>query len=69
MATDDCPNKENNANYCNCSYPSCEKKLNCCECLHFHRKAGELPACFFTDEDEKIFDRSVEKFKRTKMRK
>jgi hypothetical protein len=69
MASSDCPNKDLNEKYCNCSYPSCVRKLKCCECLHFHRQSGELPACFFPDEDERTYDRSVENFKKVKMRR
>lgn len=67
MPVKDCPNKETNAAYCNCSY-SCEKKLTCCECLHYHRRLGQLPACFFPDDVERTYDRSLERFKRVKMR-
>lgn len=57
-----CINKEENLEMCNCSYSGCSKKGTCCECLHFHRKNGELPACFFPDDVEKTYDRSVKKF-------
>jgi len=62
-----CPNTEINKQYCNCTY-SCGKKYTCCECLHSHRRLGELPACFFQDEIESTYDRSVERFKSGKMR-
>jgi hypothetical protein len=58
----DCPNKQENLEKCNCSYPGCPRKGTCCECLHYHREMGELPACFFSDEAEKTYDRSVNKF-------
>ena len=54
-------NKSKNLNYCNCSYP-CSRKGNCCECLHYHRRMGELPACYFTNDFEKSYDRSIESF-------
>ncbi|MCX8027398.1 MAG: DUF6485 family protein [Thermodesulfovibrionales bacterium] len=57
---------EKNRKYCNCSYPSCSKKLKCCDCLHYHRLNGELPACFFNNEYEKTYDRSVNNFIRMK---
>jgi hypothetical protein len=53
---------EVNKKYCNCTYESCSRKHHCCECLHYHRKNGELPACFFTKEYERTYDRSVENF-------
>ncbi|MBM7623172.1 DUF6485 family protein [Sporohalobacter salinus] len=51
-------NKEN----CNCTYSPCPRKGNCCECIAYHRKKDELPACFFSDEVEKTYDRSIERF-------
>ncbi len=51
-----------NEKYCNCTYSSCERKHKCCECLHYHRKNGELPACFFNAKFERTYDRSLENF-------
>ena len=56
----ECKSEENKIN-CNCSYP-CEKKGMCCQCLTYHKNRGELPACFFPNEIEKSYDRSVENF-------
>ena len=50
-----------NVTMCNCSYP-CDRKGICCECLSYHRKNKEVPACFFPDEIEKTYDRSIENF-------
>ncbi len=47
---------------CICTYEPCERKARCCECMHYHRRKGELPACFFTREYEKTFDRSISNF-------
>ncbi|MBL7054598.1 hypothetical protein ISS05_02485 [Candidatus Woesearchaeota archaeon] len=55
-------NKETNLQNCNCTYPGCPRKGICCECITYHRKANQLPACFFSSEAEKTFDRSVENF-------
>ena len=52
-----------NQEICNCTYP-CDKKNICCECLHSHRRMGELPACFFPEDVEKTYDRSIENFVR-----
>ncbi len=49
--------------YCNCTYP-CDKKGKCCECITYHRKLGELPACYFTESEERTYDRSIEYFVR-----
>jgi len=54
-------NKEQNLNFCNCTYP-CDKKGVCCQCLAYHREKGELPACYFSTEQEKTYDRSVENY-------
>lgn len=56
----ECKSEENERN-CNCSYP-CEKKGMCCECLSYHKNRGEFPACFFPDEIEKTYDRSIDNF-------
>lgn len=54
--------KESNLENCNCSYPGCERKGICCECIAYHREKGQLPACYFPDDAEKTYDRSIEKF-------
>lgn len=58
----DCKNYKQNMAICNCTF-SCSKKGHCCECMHYHRKMGELPACYFSKEVEKTGDRSIEAFK------
>lgn len=55
---------EKNKIICNCTYP-CSKKGMCCDCLRSHLSNGEVPACFFPDEIEKTYDRSIENFIRT----
>lgn len=56
--------KEENAQNCPCSYPSCPRKGFCCECVSHHRAKGGIPACFFPleAEAETANDRSVENF-------
>lgn len=54
--------KSTNLNDCPCSYPSCPRKGVCCECIKYHRDMNELPACYFSSEAEKSYDRSIEKF-------
>jgi len=58
----DCKNYERNANNCNCSYEPCARKGYCCECLLYHRRAGELPACFFDKAFERTYDRTYRNF-------
>jgi len=54
-------NIEKNKKNCNCSYP-CSKKGVCCECISYHRRNGELPACYFPDDIESGYNRSIENF-------
>lgn len=55
-------NIENNRKQCNCTYEPCSRKGICCECLNYHRNAGELPACFFPSDVERSYDRSIRRF-------
>ncbi|MDD5606354.1 MAG: DUF6485 family protein [Candidatus Pacebacteria bacterium] len=57
----ECQRQENLKN-CPCSYSECSKKGICCECIKYHRGKKELPACYFSLEAEKTYDRSIEKF-------
>lgn len=57
-----CPNTETNMGSCNCSYPGCSRKGNCCECLRYHLSMNQLPACAFPDDIEKTYDRSFRRF-------
>ncbi len=57
-----CFNKEKNINNCNCSYSGCFRHGICCECISYHRKSGELPACYFDNKTEKTWDRSIDNF-------
>jgi hypothetical protein len=56
--------RDSNLKMCNCSYEPCSRKGKCCECLHYHRRHGELPACFFHDDYEAGYDRSLNNFLR-----
>jgi len=51
--------KDRNIKKCNCTYEPCPRKGICCECLHYHREMGELPACFFNKKAERTYNRSV----------
>ena len=57
-----CPNKQSNKADCNCTYSGCPRKGMCCQCLKYHLSRNELPACCFSKEAEKTYDRSFEKF-------
>lgn len=53
---------EINKKNCNCSYDPCSRKGICCECVAYHRSQNQLPACYFPNDVEKTYNRSVEKF-------
>ncbi len=57
-------NKDKNLNSCNCSYEPCARKGICCECIGYHLKNRELPACCFPDDAESTYDRSFKHFAR-----
>ncbi|HLP60293.1 MAG TPA: DUF6485 family protein [Candidatus Deferrimicrobium sp.] len=54
--------KNTNLQHCNCTYEPCSRKGICCECIEYHRRAGELPACYFSAKAERTYDRSIRKF-------
>jgi hypothetical protein len=57
-----CPNLEENLKSCTCTYDPCARKGLCCQCVQYHRKNGELPACYFPASVEKTYDRSISRF-------
>lgn len=57
-----CSNKQINLKKCNCSYEPCPRKGNCCECIAYHSKNDQLPACYFSKDVEKTYDRSISNF-------
>jgi len=56
--------KEQNLDHCNCTYKPCSRKGICCECISYHLKMRELPACAFPNKAEASYDRSFEQFAR-----
>jgi pyrimidine deaminase RibD-like protein len=58
----DCPNQDENLSLCNCTYEPCSRKGRCCECIQYHLRSKELPACVFSSEDERTYDRSFRRF-------
>lgn len=54
--------EEKNRKFCNCTYPGCERKGICCQCLQYHLKYRQLPACCFPASAEKTYDRSFQAF-------
>jgi hypothetical protein len=59
---EECQKKQTNLKKCNCSYEPCSRKGICCECIEYHLRAGELPACVFTKDEERTYNRSVSYF-------
>ncbi len=55
-------NQERNLKHCNCTYEPCSRKGICCECIRYHLRMRELPACCFSREAERTYDRSFEHF-------
>jgi hypothetical protein len=55
-------NIEANKAKCNCTYEPCPRKGKCCECISYHLKMDELPACVFPPEIERTYDRSFARF-------
>jgi len=58
----DCKSYKKNMAMCNCTYDPCPRKGSCCECMHYHRAMGELPACYFSAATEGSYDRSIRAF-------
>ena len=42
--------KSANLAACNCTYDPCPRKGICCECLSYHLRSRQLPACCFSAE-------------------
>ena len=57
-----CVNQEEHKKQCPCTYEPCSKKGICCECIKYHWRLGELPACLFSPEVERTYDRSIARF-------
>jgi len=59
---------KSNLSSCPCTYVPCSRKGKCCECVGYHRSSEELPACYFSPEVERTYDRSVARFVATRKR-
>ncbi|MCP4154839.1 MAG: hypothetical protein GY757_44365 [bacterium] len=57
-----CDQLSSNLKECNCTYEPCSRKGACCECIAYHRRSNELPACYFSKKAERTYDRSIRKF-------
>ena len=55
-------NIEKNKSGCNGAYEPCSRKGRCCECISYHLRMEELPACCFPPEVERTYDRSFARF-------
>ncbi len=56
--------EKTNLDRCNCTYSPCPRKGICCDCLDYHLRMRQLPACAFPADAEKTYDRSHEHFAR-----
>ncbi len=54
--------KDANLTSCNCTYEPCSRKGVCCDCLRYHLRNRELPACVFPADAERTYDRSFDHF-------
>jgi len=54
--------RDQNKKRCICTYEPCSRKGLCCECMQYHLKSRELPACAFPPNVELTYDRSFERF-------
>lgn len=61
----DCKHLTGNKERCNCTYSGCPRHGVCCQCIAYHRRLNQLPACYFPPEAEKTYDRSIENFIRS----
>ncbi len=50
---------KNKVNECPCT-ASCALRGNCCDCVAYHVKKNQFPACFFSKQGEAKWDRSIE---------
>ncbi|MBN2724703.1 MAG: hypothetical protein JXR95_11590 [Deltaproteobacteria bacterium] len=57
-----CTGKAVNERHCNCTYPGCPRHGVCCECITYHMKKDQLPACYFSKEQEATWNRSIDYF-------
>ncbi|MDH7478672.1 MAG: DUF6485 family protein [Syntrophomonadaceae bacterium] len=53
---------DKNKSDCTCSYEPCSRKGLCCQCVAYHRKRNELPGCFFPQEIERTYNRSIQNY-------
>jgi hypothetical protein len=56
--------KDTNLSHCNCTYEPCPRKGFCCQCIAYHLRSSELPACAFPADAEQTYDRSFAHFAR-----
>jgi hypothetical protein len=56
--------KNANLDRCSCTYEPCSRKGACCDCIAYHLRARELPACVFPPAAERTYDRTFAHFAR-----
>ncbi|MFW6235149.1 MAG: DUF6485 family protein [Desulfovibrionales bacterium] len=45
---------------CPCTSLGCPRHGLCCQCMQYHRKRMEIPVCYFSEEEEKTYNRTLE---------
>ena len=53
---------------CPCTY-DCARRGHCCACVQYHLRGGGFPACFFSPEGERAYDRSFQALQADRNRK
>lgn len=64
-----CQHFDGNISKCNCTYEPCPRKGYCCQCIAYHLRNNELPACCFTEEEERTYNRSIAFFVQRRSRR
>ncbi|WP_432736288.1 DUF6485 family protein [Maridesulfovibrio sp. FT414] len=62
MSDSICARQATGKDDCPCTYSNCSRRGNCCACVAYHRGKDQLPACFFTPEEEKTYNRNIDYF-------
>ena len=58
----ECKHNKNLVDRCKCTYSGCPRAGLCCDCIAYHLRNRQLPACCFSVDAEQTYDRSFEHF-------
>lgn len=62
MSDSSCAQQNGGNKNCPCTYAGCSRHGNCCQCVAYHCGKDQLPACYFTAEQEKTYNRNIDYF-------